>query len=294
MTESAIDAQTVQLLQTIPKGIHFAGLLGFPISHSRSPALHNEWFQKLNLNAEYLLFPCQDALHAQQLLYSLMSNPLFLGANITIPFKQTFLSQWPISAVDSLVLKSGAANTLYRCGAKQSWHLANTDVFGIERTVTIHFPNLLNQTFDLLILGGGGAAAAVLASPLIQALRNSCQVIVRNPEQSIAKTQALSILNKDTIRTPKNWRPIPNSNLPILVINTLPLGHNNEENSIAKNTIDAIAKSGRPQCFYFDLVYSKTPAVKQAQSAGWQSCDGSTMLREQARKSFELWTGNCP
>src|SRR5271165_5224971 len=107
----------------------YAGLIGEPIAHSRSPAMHNAAFAALGIDARYDLWPTTAAeLEAR---VALLRRPEMLGANVTIPHKRTVLSL--LDSLDESAAAIGAVNTIVQREGRLIGY--NTDGAGLELAV---------------------------------------------------------------------------------------------------------------------------------------------------------------
>ena len=286
----------------LPNGqTQFAGLLGWPVAHSLSPALHTQWFLEAGLNALYLPFPVQQPQHFLEIAASLMLLENFLGANITIPFKRDALTLSGVVASER-VGSCGAANTLYFDRAKGHWALENTDIDGVVASLQFFKQNPARCVF--LILGaGGGAAAALAACRQFTGSVTQCHVVARNTHKATQELNNFAKLGMPPVVSEllslesgsKSW---PEHAYPI-VINTLPMGHSGEANKVAFEAMHFLnSKQGSSsskvsiQAGYFDMIYANTPALEQALKLGFAALNGRLMLETQARASFEIWIQN--
>ncbi len=122
-------------------------VFGNPISHSKSPYLHNFTFEKLGIDARYVRYKLDDAKHFRELFFELGLS----GANITVPFKEILLES--CDEVVGIAQKIGAINTIVRRGERLLGH--NTDAFGFYRNIE------REKLKTALIIGAGGSAKAI-------------------------------------------------------------------------------------------------------------------------------------
>jgi shikimate dehydrogenase len=271
------------------------GLLGHPISHSLSPQMQSRWLQLAKKNALYLPFPCQNEKDFEGLLVSLLKLPNFRGANITIPYKPCALTLPNIQQSET-VRRAKAANTVYRL-SDGAWALENTDVTGVKRTCEwLGFHH--EHEFQIIALGAGGATGAVLeAANQLQSCKR-IMVVARDSQKAMQNWQdsnqllapAKHFLAADLDAITKVGFTQP---LPTLLVNTLPLGHQGEQNPWAENILNMLQKS-KVRCSYFDMIYNDTPALKHCVSLGIQGLNGKLMLIAQGMESFRLWMGEAP
>ncbi len=254
-------------------------LIGRPVAHSLSPAMHNAAFAKLGLPHRYETKDTADDQLAATLDH--MRRDDILGGNVTIPHKETVLRL--VDEVDDEARRIGAINTIVRRGGRLIG--CNTDKYGFEKALETQprrvpggpegFPFAEAR---ILILGAGGAARACALS----LLEHGNDVDIANREPARAETLARSI--KVDGRHPEVV-PWPRGRMLVdAVVNATPLGLKGEE---------ALEDAQLPM-WVIDLVptAAETPLVKRAKATDNVTVvDGLSMLLYQAARSFELWTG---
>src|SRR6266446_6056356 len=155
-----------------------AGIMGWPVAHSRSPALHNFWLDEQGLDGVYLPLP----VHPEQLAQALLALPVlgFRGCNLTIPHKQMALSV--VDRVEPLARRIGAMNTVI-VAADGSLEGRNTDVFGFRENLRERAPDWKPTAGPAVVLGAGGAARAVVAA-LTEARVEKIRIANRTPARA--------------------------------------------------------------------------------------------------------------
>src|SRR5262245_52237487 len=155
-----------------------AGLMGWPVMHSRSPALHNQWLRQHGLAGSYLPL----AIRAEGLRAALRALPAlgFAGCNLTIPHKEAALDI--VDTVDPLARRIGAVNTVI-VGADGALAGRNTDAFGFVESVREAAPAWRADRGPIVVIGAGGGARAVLVS-LIDAGARELRLINRTPARA--------------------------------------------------------------------------------------------------------------
>jgi shikimate dehydrogenase len=277
-------------------------LFGREISHSQSPAIHNQWAEERKIPTRYLCLPTETTDSFLTLVKSLMACRNFLGGNITVPFKTDALAIAGLRK-DTRVTKIGAANTLYRyhSGTESTerlrqnepeakpdqWALANTDVDGILATVSLWLDRFPSP--KVVVLGAGGAAAAAIYALSQERHLTDISVACRQPERAHPTCLRHAHTCMRLADLPQTVQTTLNK--PILVINTLPLGHCGEPNPAAEELICRLLAPQPEISLFFDMIYLDTPAVQLARSKGIPAENGLAMLRTQAHHSFKLWTG---
>jgi len=248
-------------------------VVGRPISHSISPAMHNAAFEAAGLNAAYIPLEAADF----DDFLALAGELPIAGASVTAPFKlAAFQSARPI---DRDVERLRAANTLRRAaaGAESAWECTNTDVPGFLAPLT---ERMSLRGARVAILGAGGSARAVVAG--LDSV--GAQVIVYARHEAAAREVAA--IAPETARGAK-W-PAPAGSWDVLV-NTTPVGTSPHVNETPfQGPFDG-------QLVY-DLIYNPRPTrlLREATAAGCATLDGLDMLVEQAARQFAWWTGITP
>lgn len=277
-------------------GFHF-GLVGWPLEHSRSPAIHQAALQDLSLQGDYQLFPVeplpQGRARLEQLLDRMRGGRL-QGLNVTIPWKQDIQSF--VDTVSPTAKVVGAINTL----ASEQGKIAgdNTDAPGFLADAQRCFPHLFSARTRreekaplALVLGAGGSARAVVYALLGEGWR--VVVAARRLEQAQTIKRDLSALTLSVMETV----PLSVDSIASLVrarcidfiVNATPLG-------MAPNVDPSPWPQGVPfpdGAALYDLVYNppETNLVRTARRFGLAAITGGGMLVEQAALSFERWTG---
>jgi shikimate dehydrogenase len=257
-----------------------AAVLGNPISHSKSPRMHNYWLKKNQINGYYM--PIKVKLgDFEKTIKSLISMG-FSGVNVTIPHK---LSALEIADESSETAQSiGAANTLIFTKEKKIY-ADNTDAYGFIRNIKSKFPNWDPKKGASVVLGAGGASRAVIAALLSEGSR---KIIVLNRTIEKAEELKIEFNNKISVESWSHLDEIVASSSNI--INTTSLGMNNE------TFVPIDPKSIPKEALVSDLVYTplKTKLLKLGQDRGSKTVDGLGMLMYQGIPGFEAWFGQTP
>lgn len=248
-----------------------AGVIGWPIAHSLSPAMHNAAYRALGLDWVYVPI----AVPPERLGTAVpgLAASGIAGLNVTIPHKEEALAL--ASSASEVARDIGAANTLIPDG-DGGFSADNTDAVGFERAVDEVAPEALDGA-DALLLGAGGSAHAVA-----WALRSrGCRVTVANRTPERAKRLG------DVI--PFEQRAVEEAvSSAGIVVNATSLGMGADE-----PPPELPLASIRPGSVVVDLVYSPggTPWLRAAEAAGAVVIDGRGMLLHQGAASFSIWTG---
>lgn len=236
------------------------GLVGKSLKHSFSKAYFEKKFQVLSLPYIYELFELSDISDIR----SLLTNPLVVGLNVTIPYKAQVLKY--VKCFSSEVEQIQAANVLVK--EKQGWKAYNTDVIGFEQSL-IRFIDK-SSNIKALVLGNGGASKAVIY--VLKKMQIPYIVLARNPQNS----NELSI--KDFTNYASNYK---------LWINTTPVGMYPE----IENRLEIDFSLATPNHYLYDLIYNpeKTSFILEGEKYGAQTKNGLEMLYLQAEAAWDLW-----
>ena len=243
------------------------GVVGNPIMHSLSPAMHNAGFAHFGLDAVYLPLQAADAPDFVRFARTLNMR----GASITAPFKVALMEF--ADEVEPLARRVGAINTLVMGNGR--WRGANTDVHGFSAPLVAR---MAVKGVRASILGSGGAARGVAVA--LADLGASVTVCARRSEAA----KVIADLAGGTVGTfpprPGSWD---------VLVNTI----TSDGDAGAHSPIAGAALDGE---IVFDLVYvpAETRLLADARAAGCMTIGGLEMLVAQAERQFELWTGRTP
>ncbi len=251
-----------------------AGIFGDPIEHTLSPAMHNSAFNSLGLDACYVPFRVapDDLPSAVQAIRSLN----MLGVNTTVPHKENVIPL--LDKVNEEASFIGAVNTITNSGGILTGY--NTDGRGFMSSLSEEKISVEGK--NILIVGTGGASRAI--SYYLSEKASSLSLFDIDSQKAEKLVSDLS-----QIRSNVSLREsIQGGEKPDILINATPLGLKTEDPlPISPDMIDS-------EMVICDLIYKKTPLLKEAENRGAQSIDGSGMLLWQGVLAFELWTGMKP
>ena len=249
-------------------------LLGHPVGHSLSPAMHNAAFRALGLSHTYeTLDVTAEALPG--VVQRIRTGEL-LGANVTIPHKEVVMAL--VDTWDGPTAEIGAANTLSRTADGKRVLASNTDAVGFAYATR----GLSLDGARVLLLGAGGAARAVLVALFVR----GAQVSIANRSAERARTLARVIPHP--VERPARvveWDARGTLDEIDVVVNATSLGLDGED--------PLEGASFRAGLVVVDLIPTAvpTPLVTRARAAGAHVIDGLPMLLQQAASSFRIWTG---
>jgi shikimate dehydrogenase len=307
----------LSLIRNQPSAVT-VGLIGWPVEHSRSPAMHNAAFAALGLDWRYILLPTPpDQIEA--VVARIRSGEL-QGANVTIPHKQAVMPL--LDEIDPAAQAVGAVNTI----VKQSARLIgfNTDTLGFKRSLIETGVEVNDQ--PCAVLGAGGSARAVvyvlrelgahvtvyardvakaqamLNSLTVPSLSIECHSEARSAEESLplignpvddhgdSSLPAKRVAQNDTIDRVSQLTQLSDIDpTTSLIVNTTPVG-------LSPNADASLWSDDVPfpkQVLIFDLLNNPTITrlMKQAAQAGLRAVNGWDMLVYQGAAAFEKWTG---
>lgn len=260
-------------------------LLGHPVSHSLSPAMHNAAFEKCGLPYAYLAFDCvpeslPDVISGLKLLN-------FRGANLTMPLKIDIL---PLVDGLSLVSKiSGSVNTLvYR--EDGSLYGTTTDGTGLTESLKNQGAEYVGK--HVTLLGAGGAATAIAAQLAVDGAK-SIDIFQRKSKTFERAEGFVSRINEftacqaavtDLADTDALEKSIADSSV---LINATNAGMGSDASSLVPEAFLV------PGLFVYDIIYepAETTLLRTARKKGLSASNGKDMLLYQGAASFREWTG---
>lgn len=260
--------------------IPLAGVIGHPIAHSRSPALHGFWLKRYNIKGHYIPMDVAQS----DLKEALVTLPKlgFVGLNVTIPHKESVLALADVVTDRAALI--GAANTLiFRKDGKI--HADNTDGVGFMANLRQNAPGWNPQAGPAAIFGAGGAARAVIAALIEQGVKE-----IRIANRTRPRAEALRADFGAHLHV-YDWVQAANMlEGAALVINSTSLGMSGKPDF--RVPLDALD----PGALVTDLVYTPlmTQFLIEAQQRGARVVDGLGMLLHQAAPGFERWFNHRP
>ena len=260
--------------------IPLAGVVGDPIAHSRSPALHNYWLRRYGIRGHYIpMHVVQSDLKAA---LDMLPRLGFVGINVTIPHKEHVLALADIVTDRAALI--GAANTLiFRKDGRI--HADNTDGSGFIANLRQNAPAWQPASGPAAVLGAGGASRAVIAA-LIEV--GVPEIRVANRTRPRAETLRSDFGAKIVV---VDWVQAGNMlEDAATVVNTTSMGMTGKPDF--RVPLDAL----NPRALVTDLVYSplQTSLLAEAERMGCTVVDGLGMLLHQAAPGFERWFGHRP
>ena len=257
---------SAERMERLPDGCTVLGIVGNPLSKSKSPQMQNAALEAAGIDGIYLPFETSDLDQVEEVVRGYGIR----GLNVTIPFKQEIMDH--IDRVDADASAVGAVNTIVNDGGVLTGY--NTDVLGIE--AALDNAGIEAEDGRVLILGAGGAARACAHFMS----KNGCDTTIaaRNPEKGRALASDFGAAYKD----PKTVSVMMYD----LVVNCTPVGmYSDGPYPVNISTI-------QKEQAVFDMTYGKeTPLARHARAKGCRFACGEDMLAGQGAASFEMWTG---
>lgn len=257
------------------------GVLGHPVKHSLSPAIHNAAFQHLGLNYVYLAFPVEDVPHA---IHGIRALGNLRGFSVTIPHKVSVMAH--LDRIEPTARHIGAVNTI----VKEDQTLAgyNTDASGA--LMALRHAGVELATKHAVIIGSGGAARAIAFGLALETPVNRLtilgieeeerQTLARNLREGTTLHVEDHTLNADTLEPALDQAQV--------LIHCTPVGMDPhvEQTCVPQQFF-------HPDLTVMDIVYNPldTRLLKEARNAGSPTIRGLEMFLHQAVAQFELWTG---
>lgn len=245
-------------------------IIGYPLTHTLSPAIHNAAARHYKLNAVFLAFPTKDPGVAVQAMRSLGWREL----TVTMPYKEAVIPY--LDELDPEAKELQNVNTIIN----QDNHLVgyNTDIVGIERSLR----GLRLKGRTVVLLGAGGAAKTAAYA----VAKRGGELVIFNREVAVAKVIGRKY-NGTVYRMAELETRLPKID-PYLIINATPVGMKDlkDQTLIPKRLLS-------PAMNIFDLIYNpaKTRLLKDAAAIGAKWQNGRTMFLGQGARQFELWSG---
>ncbi|MFC2122624.1 shikimate dehydrogenase [Bacteroidota bacterium] len=261
------------------------GLIGDPVEHTMSPAMHNAAFAKMGLDFVYVPFRVKPEDLTQAVAGMKALN--IRGLNVTIPHKVAIISL--LDELDSLAEKIGAVNTVVNdSGILQGF---NTDAIGFLEALTQRGVEPKGKRVVVLGAGGAGRAASFVLA------ERGAHLLILNRRQELGWAEELAGQLTQAFGQEVRAMELTDGNLAqalegaYILVNATSVGMtpNTDETPVSADML-------RPSLVVFDVVYNpvKTKLMRQAEQIGAQTISGLEMLVWQGALAFELWTGAKP
>lgn len=257
-----------------------AGLIGWPVEHTLSPAIHNAAYDHLGLNWVYVPLPVREGQDLVRVLAALRALP-FVGFNVTMPYKRVMLSL--CDEVAAAAQLAGSVNTVHRADGKLIGY--NTDGRGLTESLKLE-AGFEAQGRKAVIIGTGGAAGAAFVGLLLEHIGHvtiagrdaeQAEYMIDNLGDRMRETTAEAVELGDGIRDAVEAAD--------LIINATPLGMQPDD------PLPVEEEWLHPGQIVADMVYRPvvTPLMHAAQARGARAVGGLGMLIAQAAIAIEIW-----
>lgn len=285
-TEELLDSRRnsvlgADIMRTITGHARLAGVIGWPVAHSRSPRLHGFWLDRMGIDGAYIPMPVAPGQFATAIRGLQAAG--FRGCNVTIPHKLDAFALCDV--VDPTAARAGALNTLVFDEGRIIG--SNTDIPGFIANLRAH--GIDPAAGPALVVGAGGAGRSVAAG--LQALGVAVTIVNRHRDRAEALAAALP---------PQAGHP------PIAVLDWAALDDALADHALLANTT-SLGMKGQPallpdlarggsQLVVADIVYVplRTPLLAAAEALGLRAVGGLGMLLHQAVPGFTAWFGVTP
>ena len=257
-----------------------AGVMGWPVAHTRSPAIHNHWIARYGLKGAYVQLPVQpDRLEA-----AIRGLPAlgFAGCNVTVPHKVSAMRL--MDELHPAARRVAAINTIV---VQPDGRLLgmNNDGAGYIQSLRDADPAWRGDAGPALVLGAGGAARAIVVALLDEGVP-----VLRITNRTLERAQALAEAIGDRVKVvPWAERNEAMTGVSLLVNTTTQGMHGQAPLDVTLEVLPAAAMVS-------DAIYipMETPLLAQARLRGHRTVNGLGMLLNQARPAFQSWFGVLP
>lgn len=269
-------------LTTLTGAARVAGVMGWPVSHSKSPMLHRTWLTRYGIDGAYVPL----AVAPQNLADAVRGLPAlgFSGANVTIPHKEAVVAM--MDRLTPTAARLGAVNTII-IEPDRSLLGDNTDGFGFIENLKSDPAGWTGRGGHAVVLGAGGAARAICAA-LIDEGMNRISVINRSRDKAVRIAADFG-----SVIEPRPWTETDLSfalKSADLLVNTTALG------MIGQPDLSVDMALLPDHATVTDIVYNplQTAFLMDAAARGLRVVDGLGMLLHQGRPGFRAWFGLDP
>ena len=249
------------------------GIIGNPIKHSLSPVLHNYWFEKYKIDANYSILQVEEAGLGE--LVKKIKNKQLSGLNITLPYKQKIVPHLDILVNDAEITSS--VNTLYLDDKQDKIVGENTDVFGLQAAYLKEVDSVYKK--KALVIGAGGVSPSVILSLQKSGVQN-ISISNRTLDKCIFLKKKFKYLNI------LEWKNLKNElNNYDIIVNATSLGLKNGQD------FDFKFENTKRDLIYIDTIYNplETKTLTYLKENSAKVFNGLNMFIYQGQKAFYLW-----
>lgn len=256
-----------------------ACVIGWPITHSRSPLIHGYWLRQYGIDGSYEKIAVRPE-DAASFLRALAANG-YSGCNVTVPLKEIAFAM--ADEKDASAIAVGAANTIW-IDAGRIW-AANTDTYGFMTHLALSVPEWRERDAPVLLLGAGGAARAVVYGLLQSGVGD-----VRIANRTRLRAEEVAAHFGPRVRVVEWAQRVAAAREAGVIVNTTTIGMKGE-GDLGLDFDKADARTVVADIVYVPL---ETGLLASARRAGLRTVDGLGMLLHQAVPGFEKWFGVRP
>jgi shikimate dehydrogenase len=262
------------------KPFRAAGVIGWPVMHSRSPKLHGWWLEKYRIPGVYVPMAVQPG-RLEAALRGLSALG-FAGCNVTIPHKEEAAGL--MDRLDAAARRIGAVNLIV-VQPDGSLSGANTDGYGFIHNLRDVRPDWRGDTGPAVVLGAGGSARSVVVALLDEGARE-----IRLVNRARARAEHLAADFGGLVRV-LDWEARESA-----LAGAALLVHTASQGTVGQPALDLRLDDLPVAALVCDIVYNplETPLLAAARTRGNPTVNGLGMLLHQARPSFEAWFGVAP
>ena len=249
------------------------GIIGNPIRHSLSPVLHNYWFKKYKIDANYSIIDVEDENELPSIIEKIRNNEIS-GLNVTLPYKQKIVAHVDTIVNDAEITSS--VNTIY-LDNYETIIGENTDVFGLQAAYLKEIDNAPKK--KALIIGAGGVSPSVILSLQKSGIRE-ISITNRTEEKCIFLKNKFN--NLEILEWKRLQEEIKNFDI---IINATSLGLKGNKD------FDFNFDQTKNSLIYIDTIYNplETKTLKYLKKMDIKVFNGLNMFIYQGQKSFYLW-----
>ena len=261
--------------------INLAGVMGFPIIHSRSPLMHNTMMTENKIRGAYM--PLEIKPGTLKLALEALPKLGFKGVNLTIPLKQEAISV--VDELDPVGRLIGAVSCVV-VREDDSLFGVNNDWIGFRDNLDDAYPDWRSETHNAMVIGAGGGSRAIVYALIEAGIE---QIYLVNRTQGHAKS--IAAIFKDHHVNIYPWEDL-NDLVPKadLIINTTNQG------MVGQPALPISLETAQPSTFVTDIIYTplETPLIQAAKTRGLRTLGGLGMLLHQSRPAWRMWFGIDP
>jgi shikimate dehydrogenase len=260
-----------------PERFLLAGVMGWPVMHSRSPKLHNYWFEKYGLAGTYV--PLTVKPEGLRAALRALPSLCFSGCNLTIPHKQAAMTL--VDEIDEVARKIGAIScVVVRPDGSLAGH--NNDCYGFIQNILQEFPGWRADAGPAVVIGAGGGARAVVYGLAERGARE-----IRLVNRTFERAQNLTADFGGPIKV------LPWSERHAALEGAAMLVNTTSQGMIGNPPLDLNLAKLPQIALVADIIYipRETPLLAAARARGNRTINGLGMLLHQGRPAWKAWFG---